>query len=164
MITWLKKDSRWIPALFVVFFTVFVFIKVPIVIYLGNKSWTGLVTEQPYEDGLKYNQILARQKQQDALGWHHDIEWQAISGQRQTGVVTLTLTDHQNQPLHNMHVTIHAVRPDKIVSEQTATMISEGDRYIAHISLPLSGRWDMMITAKGPDNREYRANHTVVVQ
>lgn len=159
-----KKDHFWIPALFVLFFVLFVFIKVPIVIYLGNKSWTGLVTEQPYERGLRADELLAKQRAQDALGWHHRLHWQSDETVRQSGLLHVTMTDKAATPLQNLAITVEAVRPDKIVSQFSTTLAPVSDGYQAPLTFPLSGRWHIRLLVQAPDGAQYRVVETVVVR
>jgi uncharacterized protein YqcC (DUF446 family) len=63
----LRRDA-WIPWVFVIAMAIVIAVNAVMVSFaLG--SWNGLVVDRSYERGLQYNQILAAQRQQDALGW-----------------------------------------------------------------------------------------------
>lgn len=67
MSTVLKRD-KWIPWYFVLFFVVVAAVNA-VMVTLALRSYSGTVTDHPYEKGLAYNKVVAAANEQDALGW-----------------------------------------------------------------------------------------------
>ena len=69
------KDPRdkWIPMYFVAFFAVIALLD-GIFVYTAISTQTGVVTEQPYEKGLAYNEVLEKAKTQPEL--EHKVSYQ----------------------------------------------------------------------------------------
>ncbi len=68
---------------FISFFAV-VFAANGVILYEALATRTGIVAEEPYIKGLKYNQRIDAEAQQAALGWTLDV---AVAGGWQAAVV-----------------------------------------------------------------------------
>jgi len=133
------KD-RLIPWYFVMFFVV-VFAVNGVFIYLATSTQSGLVTEQAYEKGLAYNQTISKAATNQALGWHAEMSL------TDTGLA-LRLTDGQGSPIIGAKVQARFIRPASSGHDMSHTMAElESGRYIANITLPLKGQWDVTIAA-----------------
>ena len=66
---------------------------------LAIRTHSGVVTEHPYEKGLAYNQVVAAEAQQEALGWKGTINYK-------NGVLNFILHDKNNM----------IIVPDKIIA------------------------------------------------
>ena len=62
-----QKKSK-IPYIFFIFFAVIFAVNFSY-IYVSQKTWRGLATEDAYHKGLNYNQVLEEEKKQKELGW-----------------------------------------------------------------------------------------------
>ncbi len=154
------SSSRWIPWLFVGGFLV-VFAANGIMITIAVQTWTGLGTERPYERGIHYNDNLAAAREQDRLGWHHDVEIEAQAPQQARLVVALT--DAEEKPVFADSVTAHLIRPTHEGFDFEATLDDGGaGRYSATLAFPLSGQWDVQLVARrGGDS--YQARQRVLI-
>jgi nitrogen fixation protein FixH len=143
----LRRTGRdtWIPWAFVGFFLV-VFAVNGAMMTIAFKTWTGLDTENAYQEGLAYNDRLAERRAQQALRWQAGFAFTA-SGPRQ-GEIALTLADADGNPLSRAAVTAALVRPTQAGHDITVTLDHQGDgRYAADVALPLAGQWDVRLLA-----------------
>lgn len=62
------RRSIWIPWSFAGAFVVVVAVNVVLVLE-ASRSWTGVVTETPFDTGNDYNRVLAEAQRESALGW-----------------------------------------------------------------------------------------------
>ena len=63
-------SKRWEPFMVgVVLFLVVVVGVNMLFAYLSVRSWTGMVTSDPYTKGLRFNRRIQAQQAQEALGW-----------------------------------------------------------------------------------------------
>ena len=63
-----RKKIELIPYYFVLFFITIIILD-SIFVYLAFSSHTGLVSENSYEKGLNYNDIISQKEKQDKLNW-----------------------------------------------------------------------------------------------
>jgi len=161
----LNGRYRWIPWIFVGFFLV-VFTVNGIFVYLATTSWVGLVTENPYDRGLNYNEVLAAKAAQDQLGWNHSLAFErtGLSGNTVTGVLTLSLTGHDGTGLDGATVKAVVERPGRYSQAFVLYLDQTGDgQYAAGFELPLPGQWHVRLAAKkGADS--YRSAETFYVE
>ena len=152
--------SRWIPWLFVGGFLV-VFAANGLMITLAFQSWTGLGTESPYERGIHYNDNLAAAREQDRLGWHHDVRIESQAPKLVRLVVALT--DDRRQPVFVDTVTAQLIRPTHEGFDFEARLDARGGgRYSATLEFPLSGQWDVQLLAR-QGNDSYQARQRVLI-
>ncbi len=114
-------------------------------------TWSGLSVEQPYDRGIRYNQVLKIDRAELALGWSvHG----SYNGQR----IGATITDHTGAPVDGATVTARLERPtnEGVDQELTLTPISDG-HYEGFAAVPLAGQWDLRIAAnRGSDHVHWR--------
>ena len=161
----LSERYRWIPWIFVGFFLV-VFTVNGIFVYFATTSWVGLVTENPYDRGLNYNEILAAKAAQEQLGWTHGLSFER-TGQVDlgvTGILTLSLKGRDGTGLNGATVKVVAERPGRYSQAFALYLDQAGDgRYAASVELPLPGQWQVRLAAqKGEDS--YRSAETLYVE
>lgn len=136
--------SRWIPFAFVGFFVV-VFGANAVMIWLAFASWTGLETEQAYEQGLAYNDTLAAARQQAALGWQVEVGF-AEPGDDALAI-EVTLADRHGNPMEHAAVSAALVRPTHEGHDLTVALERRlANRYAAEVALPLAGQWDVHLS------------------
>lgn len=135
--------GRWIPWAFVAFFVV-VFAANGIMVYLAHDSWTGLQTEDYYEQGVAYNEVLAEARAQEELGWDVDVAFTPIDAAR--AEVTVAMRDGAGHALTGGSVRARFIRPTQsgFDSEVTLAPLGEG-RYRANVELPLPGQWRLVV-------------------
>ena len=138
--------DRIIPWYFVMAFAV-VFIVNGIFVYLATTRHSGVVTENPYEKGLKYNETISLAKTQAELGWQTTLSY--VNGE-----LTYTIQDQSGNAIRNADVEAVIERPlnseytRKIMLKETSNGV-----YSATVDLPLKGQWD--ITTGATWNKHY---------
>ena len=137
-----KRRSRWIPWTFVGGFGVIIAVNAVLVVF-SLSSWTGLETEDAYNKGIAYNEVLAAAEAQSARGWSAAMAYEA-------GSVEVTLTDKSGAGIAGLTVTAALIRPTHEGYDQTVTLAEVGmGRYAAPVTMPLAGNWDVRVRAEG---------------
>lgn len=105
-----ELTGRSVLMMFVGFFAV-VFVANGIFLYTALSTRSGMVANEPYRKGLKYNERIAADQRQSELGWTSDI---ALSGDDKTGVpkvLAVSLTTSTGVPVTGMAVSGKVGRP-----------------------------------------------------
>ncbi len=145
------SGRSWIPWLFVAFFGV-VLVANGIMVWVGYVSWTGLVTDRAYEQGLRYEQVLQQAERQRALGWRVEVE--AAARGAGAGRVTVTVRERDGRPINGARVAVHFVRPTATGNDFQLQLAPVGDgRYQADFALPLEGLWDLHLDVRRGGDR-----------
>lgn len=127
-------------AMIVGFFTVVIGVDAGFT-YLALKTNPGAVSVTPYEDGLLYNQRIARLEAQERLGWS-----EAASAER--GRVVVQLRDRAGRPVRGLAITGKLERPATEAGRLTATFRETAPgRYEAAVG-PIAGAWDLTAEAR----------------
>ena len=143
-----RKDARWIPWLFVIFFGVLT-VLLGSFAYIAISTDRGVVTEDAYKKGLRYNDVLEKQQAQDALGWQGDL---ALSGQGQKQDFTFTLQDKNHRPVANGDVRMALVRPTQAGHDMTVALKAAAPGvYTGQATLPLPGLWEAHVVVHAGD-------------
>ena len=129
-------------------------------IFLALDSWSGLVTDSPYQRGIAYNQTLAEAADQRALGWTGDIAF--IPDSDGKGRLEMTLRDRRGAPLEDLHVTGQVRRPTNEGLDQDIALERRGPGlYAVELALPLRGQWDLRLTAKSRTGKRFRMDQRI---
>lgn len=137
--------DRWIPWAFVAFFVTFIAVDAVMVV-LALDTFPGVSTENPYQEGLAYNQTLEQEEREKALGWTADIAFKESGPQ--AGRLVVRLVDAKGVPLYRASVSAELVRPLQAGYDFTVPLDGSGERFQADISLPLPGQWEVRLTAE----------------
>ena len=78
-----------IPYIFVAFFAVIIAVNL-VYIYLAKSTWRGVETENSYQKGLNYNEVLKQEKKQQELGWSVDSRF-TQTGSRKASILVAIL-------------------------------------------------------------------------
>lgn len=143
---------------FYVFFAI-VFTMNAIMVYLANSSWNGLSTENAYEKGLKYNDVLKQKEQQQALGWNTKAAWEDGSQK-----LTLYLQDKNGTAVESADVEVVFFRPTTQGFDQTVqAQAFDSGWYQAVPQMPLlKGQWQARGTiTQGENILEFRHDFMV---
>jgi nitrogen fixation protein FixH len=145
-----RQRGSWIPWLFVGFFLAIIAVNGTMV-WLALESWTGLASNQAYDQGLAYNRNLEAARRQEALGWRPKLH--AHVGADLAGVADLALADALGQPLAGATVTMRLERPTDEGADLAVTMIRAGPGvYRGEFALPLAGAWNAHVTIRRGDD------------
>lgn len=138
----IKKSKLY--YLFFIFFAVIFTVDFNY-IYLAEKNWRGVATEDGYQKGLKYNQVIEYVKKQKELGWDSKINF--TSQASKSGILEVSLTDKNKQILSDASINVKLTRP---VQEGFDFQIplkynKKTSLYDAPITFPLKGQWNVEI-------------------
>lgn len=128
--------DRIIPWYFVIFF-VFLAIINGIMVMLAFDSFTGLVTENPYEKGIAYNKVVDAANKQAALGWHGKVFYE-------NGILTYTLTDAEKKTLIPQKAIAYCSRPTQEGMDFSVPLTSEE----TPVTFPAQGLWEVRVVAE----------------
>ncbi len=120
-----------------------------IFIWLALGTFTGVTSEQAYQDGLDYNQRLEAAAAQRALGWQGKLTQEA-------GSVLLTLADAAGRPVRGLLLDARFLRPTNDGQDRTLPMVEAAPgRYAVPLDLPLAGNWDLVISGTAADGTPF---------
>lgn len=145
-----RQKGWWIPWTFVGFFGV-VLLANGIMAAVAFSTWTGLKTSSAYQDGLAYNETLAKRTIQADLGWRVAVAVEQPSEGRAR--IAVEISDRDGQPILADRVRALLVRPTHSGFDQEAALEIAGEgRYEAQLALLLAGQWDVRLTvSRGRD-------------
>lgn len=137
------RKALWIPAIFVLAFVVIIAVNTVMVV-LAVKTFSGLETNNAYDQGLGYNTTLAEAAQNDKLGWHAVIAFLADSADAR--IIQVTMTDASGTPLPDLNVKAIFVRPTNAGLDEVVQLQPQGrGRYQAGFKPSALGNWDLRL-------------------
>jgi nitrogen fixation protein FixH len=152
------RRGAYVPWLFVAGFGVIIAVNA-VMIWFAVSSFSGLYSVNPREQGLRYNDVLARQQQRDALGWKVEVAWQPSASR-----LEIEVRDGSGQPIAGARVTAKLVRPvEKRAPIAVALEPVDIGRFVARVDLPAHGNWDIDIVVKSASQR-YAATRRMFLQ
>lgn len=129
------------------FFAVIIAVNVYMAVE-AERTWTGVVVEDSYTSGQGFNQKVQLFREQDALGWHEKLTYNA-------GILRLDVEGASNQPLPMQGLTVALSRPIGDSADQTVALARAADgSYVAPVTLA-KGKWNALITATGTPHGAY---------
>ncbi|MBC6404878.1 MAG: FixH family protein [Rhodospirillales bacterium] len=115
-----------------------------IFIWLALDTFTGVVSDTAYQDGLAYNQRLEAAAAQQALRWRGRVT-------QNDRTVVLELQDAKGAEVRALALKAHFLRPTDEEADQVRPMVETlPGRYEAPLDLPYSGNWHLVIGGTGP--------------
>lgn len=114
-------------------------------VYVGIQSFDGVVTDNPYEKGLRWDE---EKKQEEDTGWSVDIR----GGGFTTGenILQVSVRDRAGGPLPDAVVVATVSRPSTSEYDRDYPAVKLGNGlFQAPVSLPLYGYWDIKIHVAG---------------
>jgi nitrogen fixation protein FixH len=125
-----------VPWLFVAGFAIVIAVNGTMT-WLAIDSFSGLYSSKPRDRGLRYNQIVAEQRERDALGWKVEASWQAGNS-----TLGLTIADREGAVLRDAIVTVELIRPAEKRAPLRLVMTDRGGgRFEGTVDLPSRGNW-----------------------
>lgn len=125
-------------------------------VYLALNSFSGLTTEHSYREGLAYNQKLAAEEAERALGWQAAVET-TLADVDGNVTISIVLQDRDGLPLRDLSVSGELRRPAEDRSDRSLAFSAAGEgRYETDVVLANMGNWDLHLTAQAADGRELR--------
>ena len=147
------EKGTWVLLSFIAFFGVVIAVNT-VFITTALRTHSGVITEQPYEKGLAYDEILQTARAQPAVQ-------QQVTFENST--LTWVLKDEANNPIDAI-VTARLIRPVKDGYDFDIDLVKvENGVYESKLNLPMKGRWDAHLKAQW-DNQSYQTHYPFVAK
>jgi nitrogen fixation protein FixH len=141
-------DGRHVLVGFLVFFAC-VFAVNGYFIVRAVSTHTGVVSQEPYRKGLAYNDRIAADERQTALGWRETMTLP------RDGRLMLNLADREDKPVSALRISATVGRPSTVSHDRTVNLPETADgQYTADIGSLDDGNWVVTIEAWRADERE----------
>lgn len=115
-------------------------------LYAALSTYTGVVAKEPYRRGLNYNERIAADERQAALGWHDEVELA-----REPASLTLTIADRSGAPVSGLIITGLLGRPATDRADRTLVLIETAPgRYSTDVGQLEAGGWLVTLEAVWP--------------
>jgi len=142
-----QKRSK-IPYFFIAFFAV-IFVVDFFYIYISQKTWRGVATQDAYHKGLNYNQIILATKNQQHLGWKMNIKYR--NDGNKSGVLMVDLFDKNSVVIRDAKLIVNFKRPTQEGFDFSQDLKFTNNQYRAQINFSLKGQWDFEVIASKDD-------------
>jgi nitrogen fixation protein FixH len=137
-----QLKGRHVLIVFAGFFLV-VFAVNGVFLYSAIKTYTGVVSAEPYRKGLHYNQRIAADEAQTARGWQDSLEV------ARDGQMTLRMTSRLGEPVEGLRVTGIFGRPSTAQHDLKLTFDEvQPGTYATRVAPPDSGAWIVSLEAR----------------
>ena len=144
------RRARFIPWLFVLGMLIVVAVNGALV-YFAATTWSGIAVDKAYERGLAYNQALAAQAKEAALGW--TVEARLRTDGPEPSLVVKAV-DRAGQPLTDLQIEGTVERPLGAPEARRVTLPPvERGTYAAPLPSLESGQWDAHLAISRGDER-----------
>ena len=117
--------------------------------YLANSTWSGLVVANGYVASQSFDKDLARQRQQDALGWN-------VALSHIDGRIRITFMDAAKTKIEGLAITGKLERPVTDRQDQMLTFTSMGSGVYTAPATLTPGVWEVEIEATSDAVPSYR--------
>lgn len=109
-------------------------------------SYTGVVSNEPYVKGLKYNERIEAGERQTKLGWQETL---AIAP---SGQIALAVSDDDGRPVRGLKIAGSIGRPSTNKSDRAVTLVeAEPGRYVANTDAFDEGTWLLALEGTSKD-------------
>lgn len=140
--------GRVVLSMAVAFFAVVIAVNV-LMTTLAIKSFDGLDQQDAYRKGRDYNQVLAEQRAEAALGWSTQIDPRIVDPVRRTVELTLSVAGARGGAVPGLVVEGTLKRPTNAALDVPVAFTPLGaGRYRAQVTLPAWGRWTLAVSAR----------------
>lgn len=111
------------------------------------KSYTGVVSNEPYVKGLRYNERIEAGERQAKLGWQETL---AIG---MSGEIALTVSDDGGRPVRGLELAGNIGRPSTSKADRPVALVeAEPGRYVAHTEALGEGTWVIALEGTSRDH------------
>jgi len=122
---------------------------------LALKTFPGQVTDSPFEEGLAFNNDIARREAQARLGW-------TATAQETTAGVVVALNDRDGEPLSGLTLTGALERPATDAGRQALRFAEASPGVYTAAADGLDGAWDLSATALDKDGASFDLKRRLV--
>lgn len=160
-----RQRGWWYPWIFVGLMGLVIAVNA-VMATLAVKTFPGLQSEDAYNEGLRYNDTLAMQREQAKRGWRMDVQAasSATADGRHEAEVTVSFVDRDGYPVDHLSIDATLIRPTAADFDRTLSFERRAaGQYVANVTLPFAGQWDARIEARR-DEESYRTTRRLFVQ
>ena len=130
-----------------------------LLIWYAVSSWSGLVSDSAYAEGLGFDRVLAASRAEAALGWKGTITYDPV------GRIVFQLLDAKGQPLSRMGVSMIMLRPTREGFDRSAPLRETmPGQYEVGLHPPLPGVWDVRVIVASQGQTRFHAEQRIMVQ
>ena len=142
-------------AMFVVFFGVDIAVNT-VMIVGAYKTYPGEVADNPYEDGLAYDSTIGRKEAQAKLGWR------MTAGLEGASVVRITAVGPGARPVMGLRFQASLGRPATETGKRVLAFRETAPGVYDAATAPVSGAWDVKVTAYDARGRRFDAERRLI--
>jgi nitrogen fixation protein FixH len=129
-----------------------------LMVWYALHSWTGLVSDSAYQNGLGFDRVLAESRAEAKLGWR------AVIAYEPGGRLSVDLVDRSGRALAGFQLAAQFLRPTSEGHDRELRLREAGPgRYEADFRPPLPGQWDVRITVKNGSSVRFHAEQRIMV-
>lgn len=162
-----RASGWWYPYIFVAGFAVVITVNGALA-YFATSTFNGLETQNAYEKGRLYNQTIALEEAQKALGWQLALQSESKPhqppGEGFPADLVIEAVGPDGRPLDGLTVQAEIRRPT-VEGLDREVVLGRRDvgRYGSTVVLPEPGQWEVRVLAtRGAD--EYRLRERIFVK
>jgi len=156
-----ERRSRWIPYSFFAMFGVILAVN-GVMLYMALSTFNGLSTDGAYDRGLAYNETLAAEAAQAALGWQVALDF-AQTGPL-AGRLAVTAVGPGDHVIDHAEVSVLVRRPTSEGRDFSQVLPAvPGAGYAATLDFPEPGQWDLRVTI-AHEGGDYRVDRRIWVR
>lgn len=128
-------------------------------LYFAMSTWPGLTSSKSYEDGKKYNQLLAAAERQKPLNWESRADLD------RSGNFILEITNQGGQPVPGLEISAVFTRAAH-ANLDTRTRLTRAGRtsYITKVPAIIPGLWRIEVRGTKDGQPVYFKVHEVLVE
>lgn len=153
------RRSRWIPWAFAGSFALVLGANVILVVE-ASRSWTGTVTETPFDTGNDYNRVIAETEKEAKLGWTVEAKATKLTDRQIRIEVTVGGPDYDEgtrvEATLLRPIGMHAPVPIALGRAVNGAMQAD-------IKIPELGNWDLHLVIHD-DGREFHTTRRLFIQ
>jgi nitrogen fixation protein FixH len=130
-----------------------------LMIWFALSSWSGLVSDSAYVEGLGFDRVLAASRAEAVLGWKGTIAYDPA------GRIVFHLLDAKGQPLSRMGVSMIMLRPTREGFDRSAPLRETlPGQYEVGLRPPLPGVWDVRVIVASQGQTRFHAEQRILVR
>jgi len=124
----------------------------------------GLVIDDYYEQGKRMDVILAEQRRMEQIGWQLEIDMPVLK-EGESKHITLNVLDKESNPISVDTAILYFYRPSDRTLDGKIEMkpLSGTGQYEQEFSLPLKGKWDLIMEVTQGETR-FNIGRSIMVQ
>jgi len=147
--------DRWLWLVFPLMFLV-VMSANGVMVYYALSTWPGLAYANASERGRKFNQVLAAEEKESALGW-------TFASRISDGRLSVDAKTRDGGALTDVDLAATLVRPLGGIDDIRIVLRPDGPGlYAAAVDLPLKGQWEVRLVAERMGDKVHSAQRVLV--